>query len=183
MIGNGLAYVAVAVRDVEEVAQALERDFLLPRIDCAVGTSQRQAPGFSVGRTNLALFELGDPFVRDAEKTGVHHLAVSVDDPAKAGELAAESGVPTFSGKTETGLGGAARLLLEPSATGGVITYLSEPLKQTHSDTAASSSLVERIDHVGGGQPRQPISAGRFSPAVWLAGGKHPNRRRDGHHS
>ena len=149
MIGQGLAYVAVAVRDVEAVAQALERDFLLPRLDCAAGTSQRRAPVFPVGQTNLALFELGDPFVGGTEKTGVHHLAVSVDDPATAGAQAAERGVPTVSGQPEAGLGGASRLLLDQAATGGVITYLSEPLKQPHSNAATVSSLVERIDHVG----------------------------------
>ena len=112
MIGQGLAYVAVAVRDVEAVAQALERDFLLPRLDCAAGTSQRRAPVFPVGQTNLALFELGDPFVGGTEKTGVHHLAVSVDDPATAGAQAAERGVPTVSGQPEAGLGGASLVRL-----------------------------------------------------------------------
>ncbi len=149
MIGDGLAYVAVAVRDVAAVARTLERDFLLPRRDCVVGTSQRQAPVFPVGRTALALFELGDPFVGGAEKTGVHHLAVSVDDPAKAGAQAAENGVPTLSGQPEAGLDGASRLLLDPTATGGVITYLSEPLTSPQSSAAAASSLVERIDHIG----------------------------------
>ena len=149
MIGEGLAYVAVAVRDVEAVARALERDFLLPRLDFAVGSSQRRAPVFPVGQTHLALFELGDPFVGGTEKTGVHHLAVLVDDPATAGALAAENGVPAYSGQTEAGLGDASRLLLDPASTGGVITYLSEPLKLTRSNPAGASSLVERIDHVG----------------------------------
>lgn len=154
MIGDGLAYVAVAVRDVAAVAQTLEQDFLLPRWDCAIGTSQRQTPVFTVGRTALALFELGDPFVGGAEKTGVHHLAVSVDDPGRAAAQAAENGVPSLStqseaGQTEAGLGGASRLLLDPAATGGVITYLSEPLQQPIGITASASKLVERIDHIG----------------------------------
>ena len=154
MIGDGLAYVAVAVRDVATVAQALERDFLLPRTDCAIGTSKRLAPVFPVGQTALALFELADPFllvqrIGGAEKTGVHHLAVSVDDPASALAQAAEDGVPAFSGQPGFGLDGASRLLLDQAATGGVITYLSEPLTSRHVKVASASSLVERIDHIG----------------------------------
>ena len=149
MIGEGLAYVAVAVRDVAAVALSLERDFLLPRSDYTIGTSQRQAPVFSVGQTALALFELGDPFVGGAEKTGVHHLAVSVDEPARAAAQAVEDGVPALSNQPEAGLGGASRLLLDPAVTGGVITYLSEPLTSLHGDAASASKLVERIDHIG----------------------------------
>lgn len=149
MIGDSLAYVAVAVRDVAAVAQTLERDFQLPRWDCAVGSSTRQAPVFPVGQTSLVLFELGDPFVGGAEKTGVHHLAVAVDDSVKAGVQAAENGVPSISGHAEPGLGGTSRLLLDPAATGGVITYLSEPLTLPAGKTSAASTLVERIDHIG----------------------------------
>jgi hypothetical protein len=68
MIGNGLAYVAVAVRDVEAVAETLERDFQLPRSEFQMAESQRQAPVFPVGRTNMALFELGDPFLEEPRK-------------------------------------------------------------------------------------------------------------------
>ena len=149
MIGDGLAYVAVAVRNVTEVARTLEQDFQMARWDCAVGESQFTAPVFPVGQTALALFELGDPFVGGAEKTGVHHLAVSVDDPAKASVQAAENGVPSHLGSVEPGLGGASRLLLDTAATGGVITYLSEPLKLPASPTASSSATVQRIDHIG----------------------------------
>ncbi|HIN05536.1 MAG TPA: hypothetical protein EYM65_04755 [Dehalococcoidia bacterium] len=149
MIGDGLAYVAVAVRNVTEVARTLERDFQMARWDCAVGDSQITAPVFPVGQTALALFELGDPFVGGAEKTGVHHLAVSVDDPAKASVQAAENGVPSHLGSIQAGLGGASRLLLDPAATGGVITYLSEPLKLPASATSSASGTVQRIDHIG----------------------------------
>lgn len=149
MIGDNLAYVAVAVRDAEAVAQALERDFQLPRTDYAVGASQRRAPVFPVGQTHLAVFELGDPFLGGAEKTGVHHLAVSVDDPESAGEQAAENGVQALPGRPQAGLGNAARVLLDPAATGGVITYLSEPLPSGSGGAASASGAVERIDHIG----------------------------------
>ena len=71
MIGDGLAYVSVVVRDVEAVASILERDFQLLRTNCTVGSSGKRAPVFSVGGTGLALFETGDEFVGGAERTGV----------------------------------------------------------------------------------------------------------------
>lgn len=145
MIGTGLAYVGVVVRDAAAVASTLERDFLLPRRSYPVGSTGRQAPAFPVGRALVALFDLGDPFVGGAEKTGVHHLAISVDDVDRAGREAAEHGAPCRSGVPEAGLGGAPRLLLDPEATGGVMAYLSEPL----AFDAANHGPVERIDHIG----------------------------------
>ena len=62
MIGNGLAYVSAAVRDPQEVAGILERDFGLRRADCAVGGTGRTAPVLVVGDTAVALFEVGDPW-------------------------------------------------------------------------------------------------------------------------
>ena len=43
---EGLAYAAVAVRDVESVAAKLERDFGLARHDLTAGTDGRIAPVF-----------------------------------------------------------------------------------------------------------------------------------------
>lgn len=145
MIGTGLAYVGVVVRDVEAVATILERDFLLPRTDHAVGSTGRKAPLFAVGLSAVALFELGDPFVGGVEKTGVHHLAVSVDDPEAAARDAARNGVPALSNSPEPGLGGAPRCLLDPKTTSGVITYLSEPLAVN----SGADGPVERFDHIG----------------------------------
>ena len=163
MIGDGLAYVAVAVRDVGTVAQVLERDFLLSRSNYVIGTSQKRAPVFLVGQTALALFELGDAFVGGTEKTGVHHLAVSVDDPSTSGALAAQYGVPVLSTQPEAGLGGAPRLLLDPAATGGVITYLSEPLPSPDGNTASASSPVERVDHIGVASQDNQLALDAFS--------------------
>ena len=145
MIGTGLAYVSVVVRDVEAVAVILQRDFQLPRSDYPNGSTGRQAPVFAVGRTQVALFETGDPVVGGAEKTGVHHLAVSTDDLESAARDAAERELPALSLRPEAGLGTARRLLLDPKSTGGVITYISEPLPVD----AANGGLVERIDHIG----------------------------------
>ena len=145
MIGQSLAYVSVVVRDVPAVAEILERDFLLTRADLQVGSTGRNAPVFAVGRTPVALFEIGDQFVGGAEKTGVYHMAVSVADVERAGLEAAQRGVAVVSTQPEAGLGDAKRLLLDPNATGGVITYLSEALYISGAD----GGPVERIDHIG----------------------------------
>ncbi len=147
MIGNGLAYVGVVVRDVPAVAEILERDFELPRANCEIGDSGRQTPVFPVGETALALFELGDPFVGGAEKAGLHHMAVSVDGLVGAGADAYTAGLPTLTTELQPGLGGARRFLLDPAATCGTITYLSEAV--TLSAAANPDGAVERIDHLG----------------------------------
>ena len=147
MLGKGLSYVGVVVRDVPAVAEILERDFELPRANCQIGDSSGEAPVFPVGETALALFELGDPFVRGAEKTGLHHMAVTVDGLDGAVQETAGIGLPAVSAEPEPGLGGARRVLLNPSATCGTITYLSEPLSLPV--RAATDGEVERIDHLG----------------------------------
>jgi hypothetical protein len=147
MLGKGLSYVGVVVRDVPAVAEILERDFELPRANCQIGDSSGEAPVFPVGETALALFELGDSFVRGAEKTGLHHMAVTVDGLDGAVQETAGIGLPAVSAEPEPGLGGARRVLLNPSATCGTITYLSEPLSLPV--RAATDGEVERIDHLG----------------------------------
>jgi hypothetical protein len=147
MLGKGLSYVGVVVRDVPAVAEILERDFELPRANCQIGDSSGEAPVFPVGETALALFELGDPFVRGAEKTGLHHMAITVDGLDGAVQETAGIGLPAVSVEPEPGLGGARRVLLNPSATCGTITYLSEPLSLPV--RAATDGEVERIDHLG----------------------------------
>ena len=146
MIGNGLAYIAVVVRDVPSVAGILERDFGLSRAVCEIADTGRLAPVFPVGQTALALFELGDPYVGGAEKTGIHHIAVSADGLPGAMRDAAEVGLPARSAEPELGLDGARRILLDPAATCGTITYLSDPL---HLLAANPDGEVERIDHLG----------------------------------
>ena len=145
MIGDGLAYLSVAVRDVEAVASTLETHFRLRKTECTVGTSGRRASVFPVGRTAVALFELGDEFVGGAEKTGVHHVAISVSNLESGTAEAASKGIQTIFGQPEPGIAGTHRVLLDPKATCGIVTYLSEPL----SLPAEASEMVERIDHIG----------------------------------
>ena len=145
MIGDGLAYLSVVVRNVEAVAEMLSRDFKLEASMMTVGSTGARAPVFPVGETAIALFEVGDAFVGGAERTGVHHLAVSSDFPVSSGLDAAEQGFPMLSDGLEWGIGGTQRLLLDPKTTGGVVTYLSEPLDVPKPDP----EVVERIDHIG----------------------------------
>lgn len=97
--GNGLAYVAVVVRDAEAVASTLARDFALPRADCAMGNTGRTAPVFPLGQSAVALFEAGDPFVGG-------------EDPATAVERAEAAGVQVSGLAPAEGLGGARRVFL-----------------------------------------------------------------------
>ena len=159
MIGNGLAYLSVVVRDVEAVAEMLNRDFRLEASMLTVGSSGTRTPVFSIGETAVALFEVGDPFVGGAERTGVHHLAVSVDFPVSAGINATELGMPVLSDSLEWGIGGTQRLLLSPEYTGGVVTYLTEPLSLPRQDP----EVVERIDHVGVASEDNDLACDVFS--------------------
>lgn len=145
MIGNGLAYVSVVVRDVAAVAEMLTRDFKLSASMMTIGESGARAPVFPIGETAVALFEVGDSFVGGSERTGVHHLAVEVFGPVSAGMDASQLGLPVLSDKLEWGLGGTQRLMLDPKSTGGVVTYLTEPLTIPRQE----SEVVERIDHIG----------------------------------
>ena len=145
MIGTGLTYLSVVVRDVAGVAEMLTRDFKLEAAMLTVGSSGTRTPVFSIGETAVALFEVGDPFVGGAERTGVHHLAVTVEGTVSAGMDASQLGMPVLSDALEWGIGGTQRLLLDPRSTGGVATYLSEPLSIFRHD----SEVVERIDHIG----------------------------------
>lgn len=140
-----LAYVALVVSDVEAAAAVFERDFGLRRAACVVGRAGRRVPVLSIGRSALALFPPGDPFVGGQAKPGLHHIALGVKDPLAAARTATAAGIPVTEAEPREGLNGAARLLLSPSATVGVRTYLSEPLALE----PPRPGFVERIDHLG----------------------------------
>lgn len=145
MVGENLAYAALVVSDVETTVVRFQRDFGLRRTDCAVGGSGRRTPVLSVGRSGLALFGPGDPFVGGQSTPGIHHIALGVKDPVMAAQRAAAAGIAIADAEPGEGLNGARRVLLSPEATAGVRTYLSEPLALERS----SGGLVERIDHLG----------------------------------
>ena len=145
MIGANLAYAAFIVSDVEAVALLFQRDFGFRRTDCAVGGGERRAPVLGVGRSALALFPPGDPFVGGQSRLGIHHIALAVKDPQAAANAAAAAGIAVANAEPGKGLNGARRVLLAPEATAGVRTYLSEPLALA----ASFPGFVQRIDHLG----------------------------------
>ena len=83
MNGYSLAYVALAVDNVDAVATIFARDLGLRRVDCSVGRDRR-VPVFGVGASAMALFEPGDPFLGGPAKPGVHHIALAAEDPEAA---------------------------------------------------------------------------------------------------
>ncbi|HSE92169.1 MAG TPA: VOC family protein [Methylomirabilota bacterium] len=143
MLGRGLAWVALVVDDVEAAARGMERDLELPRFDCPAGRGARRVPVLPVGAAALALFAPGDPFVGGERRTGVHHVAVAVEDLGAAARTA-RFGVSLPA--PEPGLAGAGRVALAPEATAGVRVWLTEPLVTKVPD---GNGRVERIDHVG----------------------------------
>lgn len=145
MIRENLAYVALIVSDVEEEAAMFERDFGLRLTDCAAGEGGRRVPVLSVGRSALALFPPGDPFVGGQSKPGIHHIALGVKDLPAAARAATAAGIAVTEAHAGKGLNGTRRLLLSPEATAGVRTYLSEPIPLE----PPRPGLVERIDHLG----------------------------------
>ena len=141
MNGYSLAYVALAVDNVDAVATIFARDLGLRRVDYSVG-SDRRVPVFGVGASALVLFETGDPFLGGPAKPGVHHIALAAEDP----EAAARShDIAVVDGGPREGLEGAWQVELDPAETSGVRTRFSEPL----SIETSEPETVERIDHIG----------------------------------
>lgn len=144
MIAERLAYVALAVRDVEDTAGRLERDFGLPRTDVAHGGGH--VPVLGVGRSALALFAPGDAFLGGQERPGLHHIALAVPDPDDAARAVRMEGIGARTDSVMPGLGGGERILLEPAATCGVGVALTTP---PPAPPVAKDAAVERLDHLG----------------------------------
>ena len=141
MNGYGLAYVALAVDNVDAVATTFARDLGLRRVDCSLG-DDRRVPVFGLGGSALALFEPGDPFLGGPAKPGVHHIALAAENPeaaARAHDIAVVDDGP------REGLEGARQVELDPAETSGVRTRFSQPL----SIETSEPGTVERIDHIG----------------------------------
>jgi catechol 2,3-dioxygenase-like lactoylglutathione lyase family enzyme len=140
-----LAWVAVVVNDVDAAARTFERDFRLPRTDCAIGETGRSAPVFALGESAIAVFARDEPFLGETPaRTGVHHVAIGVPDAVAASRVAAAAGIPPAE-PPSPGLQNRLRVRLSNEATAGVLTYLAEPLALEHRDDRG----VERIDHIG----------------------------------
>ena len=134
-----LAYVALAVDEPDSAAMIFEQDFGLPRQDFSCGTAN--VPIISVGQSALAFFRPDDPFLGPDAKKGVHHIAIAAGDPEKEAKA---SGVE-ISGRASAGIGGKTQIALARNATCGIRVRYTEALGLP----AASSEIVQRIDHLG----------------------------------
>ena len=139
MTAPNLAYVALVVDEPETSAAIFEKDFGLPRQDFSCGGSN--VPMILVGESALAFFQPNDPFLGSDAKKGVHHIAIAAADPEGA---AKDSGV-VISGDASKGIDGKTQIALARDATCGIRVRYTEALGLP----AASSDIVQRIDHLG----------------------------------
>lgn len=136
MTGFGLAYIALATRDVAAAARVLGELLELPRQDLRFDGST--APCFAIGETALALFTPDDPFLGAGAKPGVHHIAFTAEDPTATGAALSQVGFAMSRAP-----GGA--MALDPTQTSGVRVRLSPALRMG----LGRSGWVDRIDHIG----------------------------------
>ncbi|HSS64447.1 MAG TPA: VOC family protein [Gammaproteobacteria bacterium] len=136
-----VAYVAVAVSDVAAASQVFSEAFGLGhRVgSLSDGTG---VPIFTVGRTAIAVFEAGHPFIGSDSKPGVHHVAIAAPDPSAYAKVV---DVPAVDGTLSDGIDGVPQIELEADATCGVRLRVCRPL----SLAAGDGRHVERIDHLG----------------------------------
>ncbi|NKC14902.1 MAG: hypothetical protein GKR94_22765 [Gammaproteobacteria bacterium] len=136
-----LEYVALVVDDPERSAAVFEKDLALSALRLTCGRSL--VPLIPVGRSALALFALGDPFLGEGARKGVDHIAIAAAEPEV---FARQCGLATV-GQVSDGLDGNKQIALCAEATCGVKTRLSQPLSIR--SASGHSALVERIDHIG----------------------------------
>jgi len=136
-----VAYVAVAVNDVAAVSRVFTGALGLAH---RIGSLEdgTEVPLFTVGRTAMAVFEVGHAFLGAESKPGVHHLAIAAPDPAA---YAKAVDVPAVAGASSAGIDGARQIVLDRDATCGVRLRVSQPMTLSPGD----SRCAERIDHLG----------------------------------
>src|SRR5689334_1791612 len=127
MLGNDLAYVALATRDVTAPAGVFERQLGLSRIDLDDGAGHK-IPTFMAGRAAIAIFPVGHPYLGSDSKVGVHHIALGVTDLGSGLRAAEEAGIGAPSGVISKSLSGRSRVELAHRDLCGVRTFLTEPL-------------------------------------------------------
>ena len=102
-------------------------------------------PFLSVGQSALALFERGDPYVGGERQTGVHHIALAVDDVAAARQQIAACNLAFEADGSDDGIDGRQRALLSLDATNGIRTYLTGRIDRPE----GKRDFVDKIDHLG----------------------------------
>jgi methylmalonyl-CoA epimerase len=133
-----LAYVALAVRDVQGTGDVLGGDLGLERL--SITRPEGAVTAYGIGGTAIALFEIGDPFL-NSERAGIDHIAFAADNPRAAAEVCGFSDYAT----PGAGLAGGEQVTLDRLATAGVTTRFSTPLNLSGPVTRR----VGRIDHLG----------------------------------
>jgi catechol 2,3-dioxygenase-like lactoylglutathione lyase family enzyme len=141
---DDLTYVAIVSRDMAATARFLSGTLGLARTEVPAGHAGNTVPVFAVGKSAIALFAPGDPFLDGEARTGVHHIALGARDADKAAECAEAAGIGLLPQST-VGLQNRKRRALDPRGTAGVRIYVQEPLQRQ----ASSSGNVQRIDHLG----------------------------------
>lgn len=163
MLADQLAYVALASNDPDATCAVLEGHFGLPRTGFA--SPAGSVPLFALGRSALAVFPLGHPMLSGADKPGVNHIALGVDDVDAAAKTAAAAGIQA-TGDAAGGLGGRKAVRLDPAATVGVRVQLTERVGLVPTPGAP----VRRIDHLGVASASvvedEQVFAGRLGFAV-----------------
>lgn len=145
MLGNDLAYVALAASDPDGTARVLAEVLGLARRDLHDGAGAT-VPVLAVGASALALFPLGSPGIDGASRPGVHHIAIAVPDLDVGLAAAARAGMlPTEGARPTAGLAGRPCVRLDPATTAAVRTCLTTPLGLA----PARGPTIERLDHIG----------------------------------
>ncbi len=165
MLLADIAYIAVVSRDVDRTAHLFAHTLGLARTEIPVADLSRTVPFFAVGRSAIALFAPGDPFLGGDDRTGVHSLAFAAADIDAAVGHVESAGIARLPGPVGPGLQNRKRIGLDPAATAGVRTYITEPVEQN----ASPPGKVERIDHIGIASADNAAAVDIFSRRLGLA--------------
>lgn len=140
MSGYDLSYVALATNDALGLAEMFGNTLGLEG-------ERMAAPGgevyvFTAGASAIAVFDKDHPLLDRPGETGVDHIALATDDPAKA---AADHRLAAFANSHEAGVGNRKQVRIDPTTTAGVRVRFAEPIDKPK----ATPGRVERIDHLG----------------------------------
>ena len=144
MIASQLAYVALVSRDTSTLESLLGDHLGLPSVQMDTGHGDR-LPVFTCGQSGIAVVPAGHAYVDGSEKTGVHHIAIGVADLTEARAHSSEVGALGRDAREGAALDGGRRIQLSARRLGDVETWLMPAFARR----PASSTLVERIDHLG----------------------------------
>lgn len=143
-MSHDLAYVAIVSKDVDRTVHFLQRTLALTRTDIGVGSTSRTLPTFAIGKSALAVFATGDPFLGGEAGAGLNHIAFAASDPEQAATALQAQG-PPGSIEAGRGLANGKRVALHPLVTAGVRVCFTEPIELSPSP----AGNVQRLDHIG----------------------------------